>query len=163
MAVRSIRPLSVAPRRSDRAGVGREGLSVPGVVGAEQGNATSHRHGRGLMGGLVRSRGPRRRDEEAGGSEGDEQPARQTPKVAGNLGTEELLCRIVHPVVHGSETSIWVAANPRANAAEILDHKRYYTERQLRTLHIRAGFAENAISYRSFEFRMNQLVVAVKG
>lgn len=49
------------------------------------------------------------------------------------------------------------------DAAEILDHKRYYTERQLRTLHIRAGFAEKAISYRSFEFGMNQLVVAVKG
>jgi SAM-dependent methyltransferase len=49
------------------------------------------------------------------------------------------------------------------DAAEILDHKRYYTERQLRTLHIRAGFAENAISYRSFEFGMNQLVVAAKG
>lgn len=48
------------------------------------------------------------------------------------------------------------------DAAEIRDHKHYYTEPQLRTLLVRAGFAENAIAYRSFELGMNQLVVAVK-
>lgn len=49
------------------------------------------------------------------------------------------------------------------DAAEIRDHKHYYTEPQLRTLLVHAGFAENAIAYRSFELGMNQLVVAVKG
>jgi len=42
------------------------------------------------------------------------------------------------------------------------DHKHYYTERQLRTLLVRAGFAGNTIACRSFELGMNQLVVAVK-
>jgi SAM-dependent methyltransferase len=47
-------------------------------------------------------------------------------------------------------------------ADEIRDHKHYYTERELRILLVGAGFAEDAISYRSFAFGMNQLVVAAK-
>ena len=48
------------------------------------------------------------------------------------------------------------------DAAEIRDHKHYYTERELRTLLVGAGFAEESISYRSFSLGMNQLVVAKK-
>jgi SAM-dependent methyltransferase len=48
------------------------------------------------------------------------------------------------------------------DADEIRDHKHYYTERELRTLLVRAGFADDAITYRSFSLGMNQLVVATK-
>lgn len=49
------------------------------------------------------------------------------------------------------------------DADEIRDHKHYYTKRELRTLLVGAGFAEDAITYRSFALGMNQLVVAAKG
>lgn len=49
------------------------------------------------------------------------------------------------------------------DADEIRDHKHYYTKTELRTLLVRAGFAEDAITYRSFALGMNQLVVAAKG
>jgi SAM-dependent methyltransferase len=48
------------------------------------------------------------------------------------------------------------------DAAEIRDHKHYYTEPELRALLVRAGFADDAIAYRSFSLGMNQLVVAKK-
>lgn len=48
------------------------------------------------------------------------------------------------------------------DAAEIRDHKHYYTKTELRTLLVGAGFSENRIEYRSFELGMNQLAVAVK-
>ncbi len=46
------------------------------------------------------------------------------------------------------------------DADEVRDHKHYYTKRELRTLLVRAGFADDAITYRSFG--LNQLVVAAK-
>jgi hypothetical protein len=48
------------------------------------------------------------------------------------------------------------------DADEIRDHKHYYTKRELHTLLIRAGFVEDAITYRSFALGMKQLVVAAK-
>lgn len=48
------------------------------------------------------------------------------------------------------------------DAAEIRDHKHYYTEGELRTLLVHAGFANDSIRYRSFSLGMNQLVVAKK-
>lgn len=48
------------------------------------------------------------------------------------------------------------------DAGEIRDHKHYYTQRELRTLLVRAGFAADAIRHRSFWLGMNQLVVATK-
>jgi SAM-dependent methyltransferase len=48
------------------------------------------------------------------------------------------------------------------DADEIRDHKHYYTKQELHTLLVRAGFAEDAITYRSFALGMNQLVVAAK-
>lgn len=48
------------------------------------------------------------------------------------------------------------------DADEIRDHKHYYTKQELHTLLVRAGFAEDAITYRSFALGMNQLVVASK-
>jgi SAM-dependent methyltransferase len=48
------------------------------------------------------------------------------------------------------------------DAAEIRDHKHYYTERELRTLLVGAGFTDDSIEYRSFTLGMNQRVVARK-
>jgi hypothetical protein len=48
------------------------------------------------------------------------------------------------------------------DADEIRDHKHYYTKGELRTLLVGAGFAKDAITYRSFALGMNQLVVATK-
>jgi SAM-dependent methyltransferase len=48
------------------------------------------------------------------------------------------------------------------DADEIRDHKHYYTEQELRTLLIKAGFGDNLITYRRFALGMNQLVVAQK-
>jgi hypothetical protein len=48
------------------------------------------------------------------------------------------------------------------DAAELRDHKHYYTEAELRTRLVRAGFANDSIICRSFSLGMNQLVVAEK-
>jgi SAM-dependent methyltransferase len=48
------------------------------------------------------------------------------------------------------------------DADEIRDHKHYYTKHELRALLVRAGFADDAITYRSFGWGLNQLVVAAK-
>jgi len=48
------------------------------------------------------------------------------------------------------------------DAAEIRDHKHYYSEGELKTLLVRAGFAGDSIRHEYLSLRMNQLVVARK-
>lgn len=48
------------------------------------------------------------------------------------------------------------------SSEEILDHKHYFSKKELIDELIRAGFEENKIKHNFFEFGLNQRVIAVK-
>lgn len=48
------------------------------------------------------------------------------------------------------------------DASEIRDRRHYYTEVELRSLLVGAGFADSDVTYRPFMLGMNQLIVALK-